>query len=318
MPNHDPAKVRVKNQQFIDQLEGGMEKSAAASVDDYTKYRVREEGQARKVLPWRPLTNDQLDRQLYAASGRGAYEDLIKLEEMEMDSPGAVSGDLNGLPEGMEIFGSVYMVRVAPWMGVKFYKNVDKLRNYRMDLRQVVADQQVRDLSDAEDAAFFAAARASCGSLDTVNSNSGVIQWETIHDGLTRESEQDALKIINRTPSKTQAKTVVLNVNTGREWLKWGRDEIGGDMAQEMLMSGKFVVERGGVTYIGTIKDDIIPDGRLHYFAPDDFMGKAYELEAPTMYMRKEYYNVEFQLKTISGFTIANTNSCAIAEFTGV
>ena len=315
---YDPVKTAAANQRLIDNLTSGNEKQAASDVDSYTKIRVREEGQARKVLPWRPAYNSMLTPQVYAYGGRSAYEDLIILEELERDSPGAVSGDLNGLPESMEIFGNVYMVRLAPWMGVKWYKNVDKLRNYKTDLRQVCADQQIRDLSDAEDAAFFSASRSAAGTLDTVNPNSGVIQWQTIHDGITRESEQDGFKVLFNTPTHAQTKTVVLNVNTGREYLKWRRDEVGGDLAQEQLISGKFMVERGGVTYIGTIKTNIVPDGRVHHYAPDDFIGKAYELEQPTMYMKKEYFNVEFQLKAISGFTIANTNSCAILEYSGV
>jgi hypothetical protein len=309
---YDPSKIVAANQRWFDQLSSGMEKAAEASVDDYTKYRIREEGVGRKsVIPFKPADNSMLTPQM--------NEDLVIIEFMEMDSPGAVGGDLNALPEGIEIFAGRYKVKFSTWMGAKFYKNVDKLRTYtKIDVRQVVADQQVRDLSDAEDAMLFRTARTCAGTLDTVNSFSGVIQWATIYDGVTRESVQDALKLLPRTPSRLQTKTAVMNVNTGREWLKWHRDEVGGDMAQDWLQTGKFATEHGGVTWVGTIKDDIVPDGRLHHFGPDDYMGKAYDLEAPTMYMKKEYYNVEFQLRSISGLTIANTNSCGITQFAGI
>lgn len=308
---YDPEQVRIANQKWFDKLSSGMTKSAEADIDDYTKYQVREEGVFRKILPFRTATNDMLAATL--------NEDLKILEFIEMASPGAVGSDLNGLPEAMEMGANRYWVKFSKWMGVKFYKNVDKLRTYtKIDVRRVVADQQARDLSDAEDAMGFRTVRTCAGTLDTVNSSSGVVQWATIYDGITRESIQDSLKLMPRTPARLQANKACLNVNTGREWLKWHRDEVGGDLAQDWLQSGKFAVEHGGLTWIGTIKDDIVPDGRIHYFAPDDFMGKAYDLEPPTMYMEKKYYNVEFQLTSISGLTIANTNSVTIAQFQGV
>lgn len=345
MQTATPEMVKRANATMVNNLSGSQDsegfRKSAADLDSYTKYRLREEGIWDKIQPFEPITNEDLQPQLGERS-----DDLVVYKEIEEDSPGAITGTLDALPEGDELRGRRYPINLVRVISNKFYKNVDRLRTWKMDLRKLAADLQVYDVVDQKDRMGFATAiRAAAGktggvantTADNVNDASGVVQWETIPDGISRESLVDGAKILMRTPSSLLPKMAVANTITMMEVIKFDRIEAGGDSSEELLQSGKISSSLLGLDWIASIKRyttsdtsfggsalsnprtrNVIPDGRVHYFAASSYMGQAVELEAPTMQFKKEAFNVEFWISTLCGLTIANPNSCAIADFEGV
>jgi len=166
-----------------------------------------------------------------------------------------------------------------------------------------------------EDSKYLTACNAAMGTVDTNNPISGVPQWETVNGGVTRDSIQDARKIMNKTPNRLEPETALINMVTAKEIEKWGRDEMGGDFSQEVLKNGWAERDFMGLHWIITIKRDLVPDDSMYMFASPKFTGKHFELEPVSMYVKREFFLIEFFSYQTSGGTIANSASIARADF---
>jgi hypothetical protein len=180
----------------------------------------------------------------------------------------------------------------------------------------VLSDNSIKDMLAEEDRKFLAAVDAGLGgSADVTNTTSGVVQWETLYGGITRDTLQDAFKILPRTISRLETGTVLLNNLTIREIMKFGREEMGGDFSQDVFKNGWSEQNFMNANWIITIKQDLVPSDSMYLFADPKFMGKSYVLEDTTMYIERKAYMLEFFAYETIGGAIGNTNSLARADF---
>lgn len=302
--------VKMRNETFLSYLETpGMEKRALDAVNDFTRYRMREEGFWRRILPAVQISNEDLDRQVDT-------DKPVKIVDREPDSPAAISVPFNNLPMSMYIRGQRYRVMFDRIMSTRFQKDVDELRTYHIDIRQVLSDNSIKDMLAEEDRKFLAAVDLGLGgAADVVNTNSGVVQWETLYGGITRDTLQDAFKILPRTISRLETGTVLVNNLTIREIMKFGREEMGGDFSQDLLKNGWSDTKFMNANWIITIKHDLVPNDSMYLFADPKFMGKSYILEDTTMYIERKAFMLEFFAYETIGGAIGNTNSLARADF---
>lgn len=302
--------VKMRNETFLSYLETpGMEKRALDAVNDFTRYRMREEGFWRRILPAVQISNEDLDRQVDT-------DKPVKIVDREPDSPAAISVPFNNLPMSMYIRGQRYRVMFDRIMSTRFQKDVDELRTYHIDIRQVLSDNSIKDMLAEEDRKFLAAVDLGLGgAADVVNTNSGVVQWETLYGGITRDTLQDAFKILPRTISRLETGTVLVNNLTIREIMKFGREEMGGDFSQDLLKNGWSDTKFMNANWIITIKHYLVPNDSMYLFADPKFMGKSYILEDTTMYIERKAFMLEFFAYETIGGAIGNTNSLARADF---
>lgn len=302
--------VKLRNETFMSYLETpGMEKRALDAVNDFTRYRMREEGFYRRILPPVQISNDDLDRQVDT-------DKPVKIVDREPDSPAAISIPFATLPMNLYIRGQRYRVSFDRIVTPRFTKDVDELRTYYIDIRQVLSDNSIKDMLAEEDRKFLAAVDAGLGgSADAVNATSGVVQWETLYGGITRDTLQDAFKILPRTISRLETGTVLLNNLTIREIMKFGREEMGGDFSQDLFKNGWSEQNFMNANWVVTIKQDLVPSDSMYLFADPKFMGKSYLLEDTTMYIERKAYMLEFFAYETLGGAIGNTNSLARADF---
>lgn len=286
----------------------GMEKKAAESLTEFTRTEVREDGFHRKIIPYQGITNEQLVRRLDT-------DKPYTIVDKEVDSPAAVSVSFGTLPTNTYMRGNRYPVYFDRVMTNRFVKDVEELRTYHMDLRQVISDNAIREISTEEDTKWIDAVDGVLVGPDVVLSYSGVAQWQTISGGITRETLQDAFKIMPQTPSRLEVNTVLVNNITIREFLKWGRDEIGGDKSQDLLVNGWTDTEFAKAKWIITIKQDLVPTDSIYMFAHEKFVGKAFELVPPTMYVKSEFFMMEFFAYETIGGSIGHTGGLARADF---
>lgn len=286
---------------------------AAAIGSEYVHTVIKEDGIHRAVLPFEPITNADLMETL--------EEELKVLRSILGDSPAAVETTLDGLPDETELFEGRFEVKIRPIITAKFRKNVDKLRTYQNDIRQYIADQQPKQIMASEDRPFFAAANLAMGGSAGAVAAGGTVQWDdSFWGGINRESYIDSKKLLMRTPSRLSPTTAVATNLTIEEFRKWGRDEMGGDYSEELMRSGTVKFDFDGMNWIGSIKhelfDETYPD--IYYFGPREFMGKAVELQEPTMHMDSEDMYIAFWMRELVGSVpFANTNSVARAVFAG-
>lgn len=303
------SETQLLNETLFEQLSTpGMEKQAIDAVNDFTRIKMREDGFYRLIMPPLTISNDELDRQVDT-------DKPVKIIDKEPDNPPATSIPFATLPSDQYIRGGRYRVAFDRIVTPRFTKDVDELRTWVMDIRQVLSDNAIKDMCAEEDGKFITAVNSGLVAVDTVVPTSGVAQWQTIAGGITRDTLQDAFKIMPKTPWHLEVHTCLINNVTIREIFKWGRDEMGGDFAQDIVKNGWSEQEFMNARWIITIKRDLVPDDSIYMFSDPKFIGKSYLLEDTTMYIKREAYLLEFFAYETTGGTIGHNGGLARADF---
>jgi hypothetical protein len=184
-----------------------------------------------------------------------------------------------------------------------------------MDIRQVLSDNAIKDMLAEEDGKAIRAVNTVLIGPDSVVPETGTDQWRTIGGAVTRSNVNDALKILPQTPSHLEASVALINNVTVKDLQKWQRDELGGDLAEEVARQGWAERNLFGVRYIITIKRDLVPDSTFFFFAEPKFLGKFYVLEDTTMAIERKFYFLEFFAYEEIGSAIGNVAAVARADF---
>ena len=304
-----PSSVQVLNEELFAQLETpGMEKNALDAVNEFTRVRVREDGFYRKIIPPVQVSNDDLDRQVDT-------DKPVVVVDKEPGSPAAISIPFATLPINVYIRGPRYRVMFDRIVTPRFVKDIDELRTWQMDIRQVLSDNAIKDMLAEEDSKFLTTVNTALVGANQTVPTSGVIQWETVWGGISRDTIQEALKIMPKTPSHLEVNTVLLNNVTIREILKWGYDEAGGDLSGDFLKNGWSEIDLMGCKWVVTIKRDLVPDDTMYFFGDPRFIGKSYLLEDTTMHIKREAFMIEFFAYETLGGSIGHTGGLARADF---
>lgn len=304
------ADTAMVNETVFDQLATpGMEKQAIDAINDFTRTKMREDGFYRRILPPLQISNDELDRQVDT-------DKPVKVVDKEADSPAAISIPFATLPLNTYIRGPRYRVTFDRIVTPRFVKDVDELRTWVMDIRQVLSDNAIKDMLAEEDSKFLTAVNAVMIGPDTpVPFNDNTVQWETIAGGITRDTIFEAFKIMPRGPSHLEVHTVLLNNVTIKEVMKFGRDEMGGDFSESIMRNGWAESDFAGARWIISIKRDLVPDDTFFMFSDPKFIGKNYLLEDTTMYIKREAFMLEFFAYQTAGGSIGHSGGLARADF---
>ena len=288
-----------------------LEKQAVDAVNDFTRTKVREDGFYRRIMPPLPISNDELDRQVDT-------DKPVKVVDKEPDSPAAISIPFATLPQNLYIRGPRYRVMFDRIVTPRFTKDVDELRTWVMDIRQVLSDNAIKDMLAEEDGKFLTAVNTAIVGPGLVVPTSGVVQHEAIAGGITRDTLFDALKIVPNTPSNLEVNTVLVNHITIKDICKFGGNEMGNgndSISADIMRNGWTLREFMGVTWIITIKKGLVPTNTMYMFADPKFIGKSYVLEDTTMYIRREAYMLEFFAYETMGGSIGHTSGLGRADF---
>lgn len=306
--------AKVMNQAFYEKITSDnaeMVKDAVQGVNDFTRLKMREDGFWRKILPAVPISNDELDRQVDT-------EKNVKVIDMEPDSPGAISIPYATLPMNRYIQGPRYRVMFDRIATPNFTTDVSRLRTWDMDIRQVLSDNAIKDMLAEEDGRAVQAVNFLLGgAVGSIVPETGIAQWRAFAGGITRETYNDALKVLPQTPMRLEVATTLVNSVFVKDLQKWGRDELGGDLSEEVARNGWAERSIFGVRTIVTIKRDLVPDGTMFMFAEPKFLGKFFTLEDTTMHIEKKAYMLSFFAYEEIGSAIGNIAAAGRADFGG-
>lgn len=289
------AEVKVANAEMIGWLgeesgDTGRVK-AAASTTDMIRTRVREGSIARNVLEPRTIGAADLVPSL-------DDDDPRYIGEIEPNTPGGVVLPLAARPHGWYFHGQRYEARFSRVETPRYQKDTSQLLTYKTDLRQVLSDASLKDLLSLEDTRFLMMVNNMLSNSAMVAGQtiaaSGTIQWDEIHDDINPSSVTDALTIMLRSNMGLKPATVLVNLNFATQMMKWGRDDFGGDLAEEVKKNGFTERTFMGVRWLITIKNWLVPDGVMYQFAPQEFIGETLILTDSTMHVRKDAYMIEF------------------------
>ncbi len=98
--------------------------------------RIREEGFTRRIIPPVPVTNDDLDRVL-------THDRPVIIEDMEPLSKGAKTIPFGDSADSEQYYGNKFACVFNPITTPEWTKDINELRTYRMDLRQVITDNSL-------------------------------------------------------------------------------------------------------------------------------------------------------------------------------
>lgn len=309
---HCEPTAQLINETVINKLtssDTGMQKEAQDAINDYTRIRMREDGFWRRILPPVQITNDQLDRQVDT-------DKPVKVIDKEPNSPAAISVPFATLPMNRYIKGPRYRVMFDRILTPKFTKDVEELRTYDMDIRQIISDNAIKDMLAEEDGKALLTINSLLLGANVVIPETGVAQYVTIHGGVTRDTLAEAMKVLPRSTRHLNTATVLINNVTIWDVVKWGRDEVGGDLSQELLRTGFAERELMGVRFIVTIKRDLVIDSTIYLFAEPKFLGKFFVLEDVTMYIDRRAFMLEFFAYESLGSAIGNVAAVGRVDFT--
>lgn len=315
--------TKARNEAFLNMIDRGSVKEAADAASEYTRVYMREESFTDKVLPPVLVGNDDLDRQVDT-------DKPVIIVDKEPNSPAAISVPFGQLPVNRYIRGPRYRVLFERILSTRFTKDVDELRTYDMDIRQVLSDNSIKDMAAEKDGKFIAVCDGIVGTalyatLTAPDSGNGAIPATPTNmgsgksrnyilvdaNGISRETLTEMLKVQPATASKLETQTILCNMITIKDVLKFSRDEMGGDLAEEVLLNGWTERTFLGCRWIITIKRDLVPNGTFYLFCEPKFLGRHFLLEDTTMWLKKEAYFIEWFAYMTAGCSIGNINGVA-------
>lgn len=311
--------IPVFNDAFVEMVKAGQHKEAQVSAQAFTRNKLREDSFAEKILTPIDISNDELDKSENP-------ELLVKWNDREPDQAPAVTIPLGIVPDGYQFKGDRYPSYFSRLTSPMFSKDIDKLRSYQYDIRSIMLENSTKELATEIDTNFINKVNSVIGTVNTANSlnGMGLPQNVTISGGITRENMAEAFKVIQKLkvpfgpqqPDGGESKGVMLMNNiTAMEFVKMGRSEVGGDLAQQSFISGLPSEKLLGVKPIYTLKRDLVPDNVIYLFSSEEFFGKYYRLQPLTVYMEtKAFFLQFFQYMNIS-LAIGNVRGAVRVEF---
>ena len=322
--------VSVMNKRILEDLANGDVKRAQAATSEMTRTQLREDSFAGKILPFELADDSMLVPSM-------THDKPQIYWELEPDSPGAAWVPFQTVPEGEYMFGSRYIIPLARIVTKKYEKDIDELRTYKTDIRRVLTENSVKDGGREIDSKFIALANAivtgdGLGALSTgvngfeyeyVQPVTGKIQWAGTSLPLSREGLADAKKMLIKTSTfaglndkfALRNYIVLMNDVTAQDLLKFEHEEAGGPIAETMFKDGLVLDKIMGIKAIYTLKQSLIPDNTLWFFAAPEFLGKAFYLTDWTMFMKKEAFFIEMFSYWLGGMAIGNIAGCARFDF---
>lgn len=309
------------NEGFLDMVENGEVKQAALSSQSFTRDRLREDSFTGKILTPKTISNTDLDK-----TEDPEFQVKWNDREPDLDGAPAVLVPLGVVPDRLQFAGTRYPSYFSRIMSPKLEKDIAKLRGYTYDIREVLLDISTKDIGTTIDTKFIETIDSVLGTLNTANSLNGLNlpQNVSISGGLTKENLVEAFKVIQRLrvpfgPIQSgggESKGVMLMNNvTYADLLKFDRSEVGGDEAQTQYIEGLPVKPILGVPVIPTIKYDLIGDGEVYLFSSEDFLGKYYELQPLTVWMKNEAFFLEMFQYAEWSLAIGNVKGACRIQF---
>lgn len=292
----------------INDAPAGHLKNASEAGTQMIRRRLRENGFSRLILPYKQVSDADLN---YLPD----VELPVIVEEMEPDSPGAKSIPFNDTADTSFFRGNKFVVYFCKITTPEFVKNVDELRTYKNDLRQVITDNALKDIHTEEDSRFINEVDEIVGLATGVGA-ADVQQSFEISGGINRSTYKEVLNHLE--DRELNNGLFLMNRHTFKSFLEWDRSEFGGDIAEKLAIEGTSALDEAklfGVRHAITMKRSLVPDNVVYQFAEPNFLGRAYVLSDVTMYVEKKKDILRFSAFEKIGVSFANVAACNKTKF---
>lgn len=309
----DPKALNAALLHALDADQDQFVKLASQATSEFTLRKLREDAFSPAVLPYEDIDNSMLDRAV-------DRDDPFMICEIEADQAAPMSISFTDSAPMAPYYNDKYMLIFHTNTTPTFIKNVDFLRTTRTDIRSILTNNALRDLSRLKDEKFIRDVNTIVGSVPGAPSPiTGLEQNVQLPGRLTR-SNWVATTLMLKTRQLLNG-VFVMNQTTFAQFEHWTRDEMGGDFAQKLIMEGSSAfssAKLSGIDLIVTMKADLVPNGVIYQFTKPNFLGRAGVLQKPTMYIKCEKDMLQMSCREKIGVTIANTAGVQKTTFLGV
>lgn len=280
--------AQTLNHRFADMLQRGLTKEAGEAGTPLVREFIRQDSVARKILPIEDLVASDLNPQLDS-------DQPVKYMEVEPQSE-AASAQLYGTPRTRFYTLRRVPVYIAKVMSDEFTKNRVELMTIQSDVRKLLADNSTKDLSDQEDISMRQL------SVRAVLRNAAVQRTSSPRlNGSTFGRAMGALQDRRR-----QAGKVVVASSRLNDLMDLPATAVGNDIATQTFREGVEKCEGlWGTPLVQTIKSDIYLPNEAWLYAPENYLGKFYQLIPPTLYVEQQAEIIKFYVYEYIGMGLA-------------
>lgn len=280
--------------------EGSM-KFASAAGTSFIRKQVFEKGWVRQICSFETI-DPEGDKRLVPMFNTDYPVAMFYIEPVNY--PAAV------LPFDQGTHTQYYRADKAPMTFFKvatpeFQKNRFTLATYPFDLRKVVMDTALKNMSKTEDLTWYQLSEAVATQNNGLyNFTGGMVPsvLSEISNIFVKHSLNHGTNLVNK---------VTFNqlTNGGNNLHQFG-DALTAEVFEKgsKAFDGKNVY---GLKWISTFKTDIVPDNVIMAYTEQDYLGKCAELAKPVMYVKREKDRISCSAEEVIGMLIANTAGVA-------
>lgn len=306
------AEIREDNECYLAALHSPQHRKEAADMaGSYTARQVREHSWCRKLIEPKEVSDSKINR--------FAHTDLPSVTfDMEPDVQLAAGVPFNGQPPDVYLQCDRYYVVGHRVITPRVSFESMQMRTYDYDVKQIFANNMIRDALAFEDTACVHAINTLMGgSAGVTLPGSGFAQWTTMPGGIKRSSVMEGTLQTLQYRYHIPTATCVTNAYTLGQFAKWGRDETGGDMAEDTLKNAYWSQAKiFNKDWLGSIKSELIPNFRIYHFGPKDFLGRSILFDPAKMHIEEKYWTYMFFIEYVIGTTWAHPGAIAIVDHT--
>jgi len=300
------------------------QKSAAALIQD----RLRETGFFRAILPFQTPQGPERG-QGGDWSVRTDVRERFILGEMVNMTPEPVPVNFEGAAPQAAVDGIMFEVFLFDITSPQLYAHIRKIERFSHDPLEYYTANIVKDFGTLEDKIAILTVENIVGNapntpspitgelqniiLNTDTTNAAGIYTHAFNKKVIEEAS--TLMLQWRVPSGT----VLVNQTTFSKFAGNVQARVEGDaLANDLTRKGIGGLEKAellGKRFLGTIKNDIVADNTAYIFSEPDFIGLAFERQAPTMYIQKYIKTLKLEIREEIGATFANRRGFAKVTF---
>lgn len=305
----DPDLNRELTNNIIDARSGEEMTKLAAAGEDYIRTHIRESGFMRKIIPSKPISNEELDRVV-------EHDRPVRFEELETNHKGAVSLPFNVTSDTEFFYGPKGQIDFHTIRTPVFTKNVNELRTYRHDIRKVVTEHALNDIETREDTAFIDLCNSivrgydeagKSGSKQHFKAGTGADRSPELAGGMSKEVYVEIKKKLES--FRLNNGVFLMNTKTAKEFEKYDSLALGDDLTGKMFkegLKGMGDAVVGGVPHVYTIKDELVADNVIYCFTEPNYLGRFYTLQDVRLFVKREDDQLKMYASEVVGAGILN------------
>lgn len=286
------------NSSFVKKIEEGRIKEAEVQGSTFLRLKMRQSSFAREILPPKDVREDQIDR--------GVTSDQPRvIVEKEPDSY-AKMVPFKGTGDQTWFSGPRYEVVFGKVESQRFSKSKFELMTYSNDIRKILSDNSVLDMSDQEDGKFIEAVEDCIGHETGLGTVSDLVRVDNFM------AKRLAQKLIR---AKKPVGKLLMTLSTFYGILDMDAQQVSHDIVKGQYRDGIEQEKKlWGIPVVTTIKNDIIDDGMVYAFAPDNWVGNFFLLQDATLFIKQEADIITFWSYSAPGIGLGTCDAFTRTE----